>query len=311
MTNPTLPPSDYLPPAEALYQTLIAPIESELARRQINNLALVLDSGLRSLPLSALYDGQQFLVERYAIGILPTFNLTNFDWADTLHQRRDEPAVLAMGISEFTDQPQLPAVPAELQVITQKPQDRSYLNAASTVSQLQQSLAKRNFGIVHLATHALFEPGDVDQAYVQLWDQSLPFDQLKALDFKAADVSLLVLSACKTALGDEAAEFGFAGLAISTGAQSALASLWAVSDDGALGFMSQFYQYLRSRPVRGEAVQQAQVALLRGQVDLDQGTLYGPNDQVIAVLPELAGRGRWDFTHPVYWSAFTLIGNPW
>ncbi|MEO1589803.1 MAG: CHAT domain-containing protein [Cyanobacteria bacterium J06632_22] len=311
VTNPTLLPADYLPPAQALYQALIAPIETELQQQDINNLALVLDSGLRSLPLAALHDGNQFLIERYALGILPTFNLTNFDWANTLHQRRDEPAVLAMGIAEFTDQPKLPAVPAELNVITQTPQDRAYLNAESTLDQLHNSLAGGSFGIVHLATHALFEPGVVEQAYVQLWDQSIQFDQLKSLDFQTANVSLLVLSACKTALGDEAAEFGFAGLAVSTGAQSALASLWAVSDDGALGFMSQFYQHLRSRPVRGEAVQQAQIALLRGQVSLDQGVLYSADGTVIATLPDLVGSGRWDFSHPVYWSAFTLIGNPW
>ncbi|MEO0540849.1 MAG: CHAT domain-containing protein [Cyanobacteria bacterium P01_A01_bin.105] len=311
VTNPTLLPSDYLPTAQALHQALIKPIEAELNAKGIDNLAFVLDQGLRSLPLAALHDGEQFLIERYAVGILPTFNLTDFDWTNTLHHRRASPAVLAMGIAEFAEQPTLPAVPTELQLIAQKQQDRTYLNADSTFGQLQRSLAQGTFDIVHLATHALFDPGASEQAYVQLWDQAIHFNQLKSLDLQAANVSLLVLSACKTALGDEAAEFGFAGLAVSTGAQSALASLWAVSDEGALGFMSQFYRQLRLRPVRSEALQQTQIAMLRGQVSIDQGTLYGPDGHALATLPELVGSGRWDFSHPVYWSAFSLIGNPW
>ncbi|MEO0756506.1 MAG: CHAT domain-containing protein [Cyanobacteria bacterium J06648_16] len=311
VTHPTLLPNDYLPPAQALYQALIKPIESELVARGVDNLALVLDSGLRSLPLAALHDGQQFLIERYSIGILPTFNLTNFDWTETLHERAEAPTVLAMGIAEFADQPSLPAVPAELSAIAKQPQDQTYLNEASTLSRLETSLAQKSFEIVHLATHAIFDPQASEEAYVQMWDQPLQFSQLRALGLGEADVSLLVLSACKTALGDEVAEFGFAGLAVSTGAQSALASLWAVSDEGTLGFMEQFYRRLRQRPVRMEALQQAQISMLRGEVVIDQGTLYGPNGEVIATVPELVGSGRWDFSHPVYWSAFTLIGNPW
>ena len=59
-------------------------------------------------------------------------------------------------------------------------------------------------------------------------------------------MNLLVLSACSTALGDEDAELGFAGLAVASGARSALASLWEVSDEGTLGLMTEFYRLLRT-----------------------------------------------------------------
>ena len=82
---------------------------------------------------------------------------------------------------------------------------------------------------MHLATHATFSPGSVNQSYIQFWDQQLRLDQLKQLNLQVPVVQLLVLSACRTALGDPQAELGFAGLAVQSGAKAAIASLWSVS----------------------------------------------------------------------------------
>jgi Uncharacterized protein conserved in bacteria len=58
----------------------------------------------------------------------------------------------------------------------------------------------------------------------------------------------MVLSACRTALGDEQTELGFAGFAFQAGVKSVLASLWYVSDEGTLALMSEFYQQLKNSP---------------------------------------------------------------
>ncbi|HIK09102.1 MAG TPA: CHAT domain-containing protein, partial [Oscillatoriaceae cyanobacterium M33_DOE_052] len=67
----------YRKPAQQLYQWLIAPIESELQAAGINTLLLSMDAGLRSLPMAALYDGQQFLVEKYSMSQIPSISLVD------------------------------------------------------------------------------------------------------------------------------------------------------------------------------------------------------------------------------------------
>ena len=135
---------------------------------------------------------------------------------------------------------------------------------------------------------------------------------MRQLQWNNPQVELLVLSACKTALGDKDAEMGFAGLAVQSGVRSALASLWNVSDEGTLALMIQFYQQLRIAPIKAEALRQAQIAMLRGQVRLEAGQLRGPQLRGgVQLPPKLAALGTKDFSHPYYWAAFTMIGNIW
>ncbi|NES70213.1 MAG: CHAT domain-containing protein, partial [Okeania sp. SIO2D1] len=123
-------------------------------------------------------------------------------------------------------------------------------------------------------------------------------------------VELLVLSACRTALGDRQAELGFAGLTVKSGVRSALASLWNVSDIGTLALMTEFYQHLQKTLLRAEALRQAQIAMIRGEVGINMGELSGTRGE-LQLPPELSEFGDEIFSHPYYWSAFTLIGNPW
>ena len=123
-------------------------------------------------------------------------------------------------------------------------------------------------------------------------------------------MELLVLSACRTALGDEEAELGFAGLSVLAGVKSTLASLWYVSDRGTLGLMTEFYEQLKTAPIKSEALRQAQLAMLRGEVRLEDGKLITPGAD-IPLPPQLAQLDNQTLEHPYFWSAFTMIGNPW
>ncbi|MEO1447159.1 MAG: CHAT domain-containing protein, partial [Cyanobacteria bacterium J06635_11] len=114
-----------------------------------------------------------------------------------------------------------------------------------------------------------------------------------------------------TALGDRASEYGFAGFTVNAGADSALASLWPVNDEGTLGFMSQFYEQLGESSMLANSLRQAQISLLKGNVGIADGVVYSTENDAIATLPTLQESGQWDFSHPFYWSAFTMIGNPW
>jgi filamentous hemagglutinin family protein len=296
----------YLTSAQQLYQIMIAPLEAELQTRKVENLAFVLDTGLRSLPLAALHDGKQFLIEKYSIGLMPSVNLTDTRYVDVRNAK-----VLAMGASEFSDLPPLPAVPAELSILNQLWQGEEFLNQNFTREKLQAERRKEPFGIVHLATHGEFQPGEPSNSYIQLWNDRLQLDQLRELGLNSPPAQLLVLSACRTALGDRDAELGFAGLAVQSGAKSALGSLWYVSDVGTLGLMTQFYQQLRQVPLKAEALRQAQIAMLKGKVRFEDGQLQGLGENAINLPPDLAASDSSNLAHPFFWSPFIMIGNPW
>jgi len=296
----------YLAPAEQMYQWLVAPLSADLKAQGIQNLAFIMDVGLRSVPLAALHDGQGFLVEKYSVGLMPSLSLTDTRYVDVRNT-----SVLAVGASKFPDQSSLPAVPVELSMITQGLwSGKSLLNEALTLDNLKSQRRQRPFGIVHLATHAIFKPGEPGNSYIQLWDTQLRLDELRQLGWNNPPVELLVLSACKTAQGNEEVELGFAGLSVQAGVKSALASLWYVSDEGTLGLMTDFYQQLKKAPIKAEALRRAQVAMLKGQVKLEGGQLYTPSKNV-QLPPELARLGNQTLSHPKFWSAFTIIGNPW
>jgi CHAT domain-containing protein len=98
---------------------------------------------------------------------------------------------------------------------------------------------------------------------------------------------------------------------VNAGVQTSVASLWPISDEGALGLVTYFYEYLQQQPVRATALRQAQLAMLRGKLTFADGTLYGFDGKALAHFPELEYHGRWDFEHPFYWSTYTLVGSPW
>ena len=181
-----------------------------------------------------------------------------------------------------------------------------WLNQDFTLANLKARREIYPFEIIHLATHAQFSPGNVSQSYLQFWDDRLSLNHFKELGLRSPKVQLLVLSACQTALGDVKAELGFAGIAVQSGSSAALASLWAVSDTGTLKLMSEFYRQLPSAPTKVEALRQTQIAMLRGTLtpaDASSDPSRAPS------LP--ADTKDVDYRHPYYWSAFTLVGNPW
>jgi CHAT domain-containing protein len=296
----------YLAPAQQLYKWIVAPLEDDFKARGIQNLTFIMDTGLRSIPLAALYDGQAFLVQKYSVGLMPSLSLT-----DTRYQNIKNMQVLAMGAAKFSDQKPLPAVPAELSAITPSLwQGKSFLNDAFTLDNLKSQRQQRPFGIIHLATHAIFQAGVPSNSYIELWDTKLRLSDLSKLGWNEPPVELLVLSACRTALGDKDAELGFAGLAVQAGVKSAMGSLWSVSDEGTLGLMTEVYRQLKQAPIKAEALRQAQLAMLRGQVHLKGGELVTASGSV--PLPtELTKIGDKNFEHPYFWSGFTMIGSPW
>ncbi len=282
----------YLRPAQQLYQWLIAPMEAELKAQQISNLVFLPDAGLRAIPYSALHDGKQFLMQNYSISMMPSLSLTDITYRDIRAAK-----MLTIGISESTQgQTPLPSVNTEISALNQLWANNSTLkNQQVTLKNLQIARNQYPFPIIHLATHGNFSshserPTHQGNSYIQLWDEKLQLDQIRKLGWSNPPVELLVLSACKTAIGDRETELGFAGLAIQTGVKSTIASLWSVDDTATTALMIQLYSNLKSSPIKAEALRQAQITLASGTAQIQDDK---------------------SFRHPYYWSGFTLIGNPW
>jgi CHAT domain-containing protein len=327
----------YLSSAQQLYQWLISPIEGELGDRGIDTLMFSLDPNIRSLPIAVLHDGQQFLVEKYRLSLIPSLNLTNLSYQNLAHS-----GVLAMGASEFADpriQP-LDQVPLELSAImfhtaaanAQNRPSQVYINEAFTPENLKYQSDRGNYQIIHLATHVEFNPENTQNSYIQFWNRRLTLHEIQEIGWQNQPLELLVMSGCETAFGSPNAELGFAGLAVKNGVKSVLASLWQVDDQGTFGLMSEFYRHLnsQSQTIKAEALRQAQLAMLQGKIHLENGQLTWVDDNPQTYSQSLVGEiglnhqqenissqtppknpERKNLAHPYFWAAFTLVGNPW
>ena len=86
--------------------------------------------------------------------------------------------------------------------------------------------------------------------------------------------------------------------------------LWAVSEEVTLGLMTNFSDQLTITPFKAEALRRTQLAMLRRQVRLEAGNLVVAEGRSIPLNRDLRELGDRDFSHPYFWSAFILGGNP-
>ena len=253
---------EYRAPAQQLYQWLVAPYAPLLEAEGIDTLVFVPGAALRTIPLAALHDGERFLLERYAVAITPSLDLL----APRPLDLGSSPLLLA-GVSEAVQgYRELPGVEGELAAIQALYGGEVLLNESFDAESLASALRNQRPGVVHLASHAEFT-GDPDSSFVLTHDGRLSMEELASLMRAARDgdepVELLRLSACETAVGDDRAALGLAGVAIRAGARSAMGSLWPVSDEATSQLVVGFYEALDTPAIRkARALQQAQPALL-------------------------------------------------
>jgi CHAT domain-containing protein len=260
--------------SQNVYNWLIASFEQNLettsARQQsqIKTLVFILDGLFKNIPMSALYDGKQYLLEKYAIAVTPGLKLLGI----STPQRRQQPKALVAGISQEIkignkDFSPLANVENELKNIQSLIPGETLLNSNLTKNNLEQQLDLNPFSIVHIATHGQFS-SDPDKTFILLWNELLNVKDLSNLFLVNSQkgqklIDLLVLSACETALGDRRAALGLAGVAVRAGTRSTLATLWQVSDESTTQVMIEFYRQLRQNPSinKAEALRQAQLKL--------------------------------------------------
>ncbi len=265
--------------SQQIYDWLIRPAEVDQAFIDTKTLVFVLDGRLRNIPISALSDGKQYLIEKYAVALSPGLQL--------MATRSNHIGAIVGGISQSrAGFSALPAVESEVKQISKAMSSSLLLNQQFTSQALAERVKSSSAGIVHLATHGQFS-SRLEDTFLLTWDGQVNVKELsELLKNRGSDpskaIELLVLSACDTAAGDDRAVLGLAGLAVKSGARSTVATLWPVRDRAAAMLMTRFYDQLRQPKItKAEALRQAQIDLIR----------------------------QTDFHDPFFWSAFVLIGN--
>jgi CHAT domain-containing protein len=274
--------------SQEVYSWLVAPFESEF-NGKINTLVFVLDGAFRNVPMSVLYDGKQYLIEK------------NYAIATNLGLRLQSPKpiskstlkVLAAGLakpsqqfaSKFSD---LPEVPTQLKAIRETGVAMTELQDDKfTIQAFGEKVKNTPYNVIHLATHGQFS-SQIDRTFLLANDGELKlieFDKLlrERAQTQKNPIDLLVMSACETAVGDNRATLGLAGVAIKAGAQSTLASLWKVKDDSTAVLMGEFYRELKTGNIsKAEALRRAQMKVMKDYSN---------------------------FSAPLYWAPFILVGN--
>jgi len=280
---------DYNPQsAQKVYDWLIRPFTAELEQAHINTLVFIQDGILRSVPMAALHDGEKFLIQKYAVATTPGLSLTELKASNPQNLR-----ALALGLTERVEIDgqefaPLPYVQQEIGEVQEHLKGSTpLLNEEFNRTRLQQELSGNTYPIIHIATHGVFGTVPENTFLVTGNQEKLTITELDTLirstNKSTEPIELLTLTACQTAIGDDRAALGLAGVAVQAGAKSALASLWSIEDAATAQVAAQFYESLKeSRMSKAQALQKAQLSLI------EQGAIY---------------------THPAYWAPFILIGN--
>jgi CHAT domain-containing protein len=273
--------------ASDLYKMLIAPIGKHLDPNR--TLCIIPDSALQDLPFASLVspETKHYLIEDFSLVINPSASVfaRTLDLSRSKQRSASEP-FLALGNPAFNQQafPKLfPLHKSEQEIDRIRsfyPQRLILTGRQATESALVKQIG--NYEIVHLAAHALsdqqssmlstiFLAGESGSASEGQNPDRVAYDgALRAHEIyrlKPERTRLVVLSSCRSGLGDRSRNEAMGGLAqafLVAGVPTVIASLWDVDDDGAARLMERFHAAHRGKRLAfGEALRQSQISFLQ------------------------------------------------
>lgn len=257
-----------------LHDLLVAPSVPDLEGK--GSLVLIPSGRLHSLPFASLTDEEgRAVVDRWRL-----LELAKSTDLQRLARGTAEPFESVVAFANATED--LPAAAAEGQKIASIfPHSRLFEAKDATRSNFFSYGDKAQ--VLHLATHGEWNLDDSLKNYLALaGSERIAQDEIFQLSLE--DTSLVILSACNTAMGEGSENGHVASLAEAfwlAGSRSVVASLWAVNDDSTSLLMETFYRRLRAGEDKAEALRNAQLEV----------------------------RGREGFEHPYYWAGFVLFGE--
>jgi CHAT domain-containing protein len=217
-----------------LYDELIAPVEAELR----DNVVFVPHGFLHSIPVHALYDGRQYLSERFCVAYSPSAGLF---CTPAIAQSFDGPLFIA-----FSTTPESSSIEevkdAALHV------DASTVLVNPSIDELRSAFAKPR-ELVHIAGHAGIDPIAGKFSWVETTAGRLTSRDLLNMHIRARTI---MITGCRTARrtiepGDE--WLGLMRSMYLSGAINIVSALWDIRDEAARCFTAEFYKAFKGNNV--------------------------------------------------------------
>lgn len=273
-----------------LYTQLIAPVKPYITTSTIG---IIPHDLLNSVPFPGLTDGKRYLIDDYAVFVLPNASTLPF-----LPGKRKPSTGTILALAMGNPQLSTPSVDRSLatllgvgeevraiQEIYPKTQVLVEQDATETVVVSQAG----KYEILHIAAHAVYEGKIPLSSTIYLakdnhHDGNLQVRDLYGLNLKEA-TNLVVVTGCEIQKGDVNPGDEIISLSrgfMYAGAPSVIANLWQTSDDENTKLLLQrFYTYL-AKMSKAKALRQAQI------------DVRNHNSK---------------YSHPFYWGGFMLTGD--
>jgi CHAT domain-containing protein/tetratricopeptide (TPR) repeat protein len=278
------PGCDEAATAEEAFAKLFAPLLEHVGNRK---LVIVPHGVLHYVPFAALRNAksEKYLIEDYTLTYAPSASVLGF-----LHGKETPVDGGALVLGD-PDSPlplrKLPGAEEEARLVAGKLGTEARIGADARESLLYRLGGKVD--LVHLAAHGIYDPANplfsrIALAAGDTHDGSLTVHEiLSTLDLSGTN--LVVLSACRSAVGARSGGDEVVGLTralLYAGTPGVLSTLWNIDDASSAGFMDEFYRRLTGGSSAAEALRDAQLTLIKSELH----------------------------SHPRYWAAFTLNGDP-
>ena len=308
-----------------MYKVLVEPLEGLLRAEQPRRIFFNPDSVLEFLPFAALFDGDQYFGEKYAIT-----KITDGFYPEITKEPNLYLAGFGVAGTHVAAPHALPYVQTELNgIIKENDTDQGvirgekYLDDNFTKQHYFDAI-KKGIPFLHITGHFVLNHGKLRNSYYLAGNNKIlrastivqPTFENRAL----GNVSLIAFPSCETALSyDAIANIGqfrqplertfegetLAAGAIRSGAQSVLASLWKVEDSSTAAFSRRFYDYIGNGFSKTESLKKTRVDFISGEVSC-HNFVNDATTRVTSRSTDCSG----DWKNPFYWAAFSLYGAP-
>lgn len=261
-----------------LYDELVSPLEPMLGEiahiagtDEAVKLTVVPHGPLHRVPFHALFDGEQYMLEKFDISYAPSATVYALCQRMTVGKSG---RALVFGVED----PSIPAAVSEAHAVAgHVPGAATRVGEEATVATLRNEAP--GCDVLHMACHGLFRADNPMFSSLKLHDGWLTGADVVDLDLPG---TLVALSACESGRnevtgGDEV--LGLTRAFLGAGAATLVVSLWLAQDETTAELMEDWYERIRDGKGRATALRAAQLKIK-----------------------------EWH-PHPYYWAPFVLIGK--
>ena len=227
---------------------------------------------LHYVPFHALFDGESYLIDRYAVSYAASAYVLRICRSRTPASGSARDLILAVA-DNLT-----PHINDEVEALKRLLPDADVFVGAQAGEDKLRKYGP-TAGKIHIAAHGVFRADNPDFSSIRLGDNWLNLFDIFNLNLGA---EITTLSACETGMNDVLGGDELLGLArgfLRAGTPSLVVSLWMVNDKSTAQLMYRFYQGLQARLTKANALREA----------------------ILEV--------KTAFPHPYYWAPFILMGK--